>query len=221
MTKSFLRLFVLTSVFLTGLTPFAARAHPGLQCSAVFGFELNELTMDYSVTSQKAYFEKLTAAVPRIPAPLWKRYWKDPVTVDIQRNLLKKTAGESNRFAVDGGDFLTRTYLLEDHLFLDLVHIRAYQDGKGLGVGHRTKGVNSLLIKTMTAFLKTTVMVAEENPGITTLVIKGINLKNPMLIEFLQENGFSRNDAHSDTKEFEKTIQLRDNTTPQPLEFAD
>lgn len=163
--------------------------------------------MDFMAVSRKSYFQKIASALPNVPAALWKRYWNDPVTLEVHRRLFQRTKGESQRFEIQGqGDFITKTLVIEDHLFLDLVHIRAYQDGTGLKVGERAKGVNALFVKTMTAFLKTSVVIVQDNPGIKYIIIRGVNLKNPMLIEFLKENGFERNDLHSYSKEFEKTI---------------
>lgn len=154
-------------------------------------------------------FQNLMTAIPRVPTAMWKRYWNDPVTYEIQRNLMQKLGGESQRYEISGqGDFITRTTLMEDHLFLDLVHIRTYEKDGGVGLGKRANSINTLFVKTMTAFLKSASALALSHPEVKVVIIKGINLKNPMLIEFLKENGFQRADLHSYSKEFEKIIHL-------------
>lgn len=179
------------------------------RCASLFNVDAANVRYEFNELAETTQFKNLMQAIPRVPAPLWKRYWNDPVTYEIQRHLMQKLNGESQRFEVVGeGDFITRTLMMDDHLFLDLVHIRTYEKDAGVGLGKRANGMNSLFVKTMTAFLKSAAALAADHPEIKTVVIKGINLKNPMLIEFLKENGFNRADLHSYSKEFEKIIPL-------------
>lgn len=197
--------------FLTLASPKLAEAQTSvaLQCASLFNVDAVNIRFDFNELAETNQFQNLMKAIPRVPAPLWRRYWKDPVTYEIQRHLMQKIDGESQRFEVVGeGDFITRTLVMDDHLFLDLVHIRTYEKDAGVGLGKRAHGMNSLFVKTMTAFLKAASALAADRPEIKTVIIKGINLKNPMLIEFLKENGFDRADLHSYSKEFEKAIQL-------------
>lgn len=149
---------------------------------------------------------------PNVSSKLWARYWDSPEVIALSSAMEKSLSGASLRTDFGSqGWVLTRSLELEGHLFLDLVHIQTHdgnvQDSKLVGIGHRASGANTMLIKVLTGFLRLIERNREEQPGkLKTLVVRGVNIKNPMFLKMLEENGFKRNDLHIYSKELEKTI---------------
>lgn len=201
----------LTLFFSVFLSLFWANAQslPAPACQGVLGAEGPNLDYDQAVA--RPYFRNLTEAIPRVPEVMWKKYWQSAETLEIKRRLLLNKEGQSQMYSIEGeGEFITRTTVIDNYLFLDLIHIRARdQANSGIKIGERSRSINFLLVKAMTGFLQAATTIIEANPQIDRVVIKGVNLKNPMLMEFLGENGFALKRRGFTTKDYEKEIVLK------------
>lgn len=198
--------FLYMAICLTLAVPILSgkQAHSFTRCEKLY-----RNIKSFEELAETPKFQILLSALPTVPPALLKRYWRDPLVDQIKRNIQSDLQSQSNIFTIpDRGFFVTRVLVLEDHLFLDLVHIQAIINGTKIKQGESVQGANTLLIKTLTAFLKLSVEILEENREITTVVIKGVNLKNKMLIQFLVENGFTQKDRNRTRKDFEKILNL-------------
>ena len=198
------------ALFLTVVFPLLSAAHTTLRCESIL-FQSEKLNVDdFSEVQELSYFPKLQEILPMLEARVLKRYWNNDTTKEIEANLISNMDGVSISFRLENprADFLARTLLFDDHLFLDLVYIRTYEDGIGTAVGQQAKGPNTLFVKTMAAYMRAAITILEAHPEVNDLVIKGINLKNPMLIDFLKENGFELNNVNEFRKDLEKSIEL-------------
>lgn len=165
--------------------------------------------VDFDELLQSAHGKKLMAAMPQVPEKLWKRYWNSPETNQVALEVLTDRDGRSTHFEVPPhGWMLTRTTQIDDYLFMDLVHIQIKSDTERVQVGQRAQGANSLLIKAMAGFLKAAYVAKMKSSELSTVVIRGVNIKNPMLLEFLEKNGFVRHDLHSYSREMVKTVHF-------------
>jgi hypothetical protein len=181
-------------------SPQSSLASTGESCSRVFA-----MTSEISPSSQT---DLLFAALPSVSPRLWKRYWDHPDVDMIFQKILSDTQGNTNTIYLPSGDWImARALLMDKYLFLDLVHIQHKVDSSSIRVGGRSEGANSLLLKTLAAYAKTVNHYASESL-ITDAYIRGVNIKNPMLKEFLSENGFKRNDLHVYSVEMEKHLKF-------------
>lgn len=190
---------------LVGAVPLSMARAEGLARTIQCG-KMHKTSLDRATPLAEVVF-------PSVNSKLWARYWDSPEAIALSTAMETSLTGASLRTEINGhGWVLTRGLELEDHLFLDLVHIQTQdhnlQDAKLVGIGGRATGANSMLIKVLTGFLRVIEGHRERHPGkLKTLVVRGVNIKNTMFLKMLEENGFKRNDLHVYSKELEKTIQ--------------
>lgn len=197
-------LFVLISLMATfGYLPSALASSQSL-CSAIF----RDQPVTFEDIAQSSQGKVILSTLPSVSPRLWKRYWNHADVELIFQKILGDTQGKTNNIDLPGGDWLiARSLVAEDHLFLDLVHIQHKVDSVGVKIGQQSESMNSLLIKTLTAYLKTIYHYSTQ-ANVSHAYIRGVNLKNPMLREMLEKNGFSRNDLHIYSVEMEKHLQF-------------
>lgn len=194
--------FVVLLHFLTSTSALAQNL-----CSEILFTPQNEAT--FADLQNSNIGQKILLSMPTIPEKVLMRYWSHADVNEMTLQLLKNIDGASNSFRIENlGWMLTKTLKLEDHLFLDLIHIQVKNNGQSIQVGKRSAGASSLFLKAIVSFMKASFLLKTKHPELRTIVIRGVNIKNPMLMSFLAENGFQRNDLHSNTREMEKLIHF-------------
>ena len=176
-------------------------------CESLF----KSTSLTFEEFQSKKNSDKLLKALPKINDRLVKRYWDHQDVNFITENLILKLGGETNSFDLPLGPWIiSRALLLDNYLFLDLVHIQQknIEEKTSIEVGKSSSSINSLFIKTLVAYIKAASILTSKHKEINTLVIRGVNIKNKMLLQLLEENGFQANNLHLYSKEREKVIEL-------------
>lgn len=175
-------------------------------CKNLFVHEQNKL--EFVQVEQSSIGQKLLNVMPNINPKLWRRYWNTKETNLISSELQANTAGKTNIIRVENyGTIFSKTTIIENHLFLELIQIQIHNSVHKVNIKEQYNGVNTFLIKTLTAYFKAAAEIINKNLEIDTIYFTGINLKNPMLIEILRENNFVLERRHNQIN-FIKKIDL-------------
>lgn len=173
-------------------------------CQNLFNSGINKL--DFIQVEQSSVGQKLLGIMPNINPKLWRRYWNTKETNLISSELQANTVGKTNIIRVENyGTIFAKTTIIENHLFLELIQI--HNSVHKVNIKEQYNGVNTFLIKTLTAYFKAAAEIINRNLEIETIYFIGVNLKNPMLIEILRENNFVLERRHSQIN-FIKKIDL-------------
>lgn len=195
-----------TILFLIVINFLSLESHANL-CESLF----KPTSLSFEEFQSGKHSDKLLKAIPKINERLVKRYWDHQDVNFITENLILKLGGETNSFDLPiGAWIISRVLVLDNYLFLDLVHIQQknIEEHTSIEVGKSSSSINSLFIKTLVAYIKAASILTFQHKEINTLVIRGVNIKNKMLLQLLEENGFQANNLHLYSKEREKVIEL-------------
>lgn len=126
-----------------------------------------------------------------VEGPLARRYANDPLVVGLRDRLLGLANKESFELKSETLSGTFRMSLEETVLVYEVPRLIVHENGGGLDLGSRPKGLNLEFAKVLVALTQAARIEAAQNPQIQQVKMVAGHVVNRSLIELLKESGFT------------------------------